>query len=360
MIGLVDLAFQQAKGDLPPPNLEIMKLAEYYRQEENKYCRLIPLDETEFSGYEIIYVFSEDDQCITVPNAFKRSSNVIYGGSAFTNKKYVPFKNEVIDYTLPKPNIYSNFLKEKYQAGITEKNINHILDDTYYRRFAGNNELLIPPIQKKKRVYIYDRDFFQPGWEEIIDDIAEHKPSSINFIHPAHFRRINDFLTARNKDIIAKGNDAYLDLNIPLQDTPILMKKYKNKILEVLRPSSQVFLSIGGSFQYRTEYYKDYVYKLNLLYMFWSHDIPLKLKYEEPTLGCYNPIADLSKHTAVWSRSPLKETKSILDRIPKDIRINQIRPEKEQAYLLIEKEPKAEMLLKQTLDTIKQGGSWIR
>ena len=75
---------------------------------------MIPLDETEFSGYEIIYVFSEDDQCITVPNAFKRSSNVIYGGSAFTNKKYVPFKNEVIDYTLPKPNIYSNFLKEKY------------------------------------------------------------------------------------------------------------------------------------------------------------------------------------------------------------------------------------------------------
>ena len=139
------------------------------------------MDETECSGYDTIYVFSENDNYITVPEAFKRASNVIYGGSAFTNKKYVPFKNELIDYTLPKPYIYSNFLKEKYQSGIKEKNIEHVLDDTYYRRFAGEKELPIPPILPRKRVYIYDRDFFLPGWERVIADIAEHKPSSINF-----------------------------------------------------------------------------------------------------------------------------------------------------------------------------------
>ena len=36
MIGLVDLHWQQAADlILPPPNLEIMKLAEYYKNEEN-------------------------------------------------------------------------------------------------------------------------------------------------------------------------------------------------------------------------------------------------------------------------------------------------------------------------------------
>lgn len=164
MIGLVDLNFQKAEKSLPPPNLEIMKLAEYYKREENKYCRLINLEETEFGGYEKIYVFSENDDCITVPEAIKRAPNVIYGGSAFTNKVYVPFENELIDYTLPRPNIYSNLLKEKYQAGELEKNIEHILDDGYYRRFAGEKELPIPPINTRKRVYIYDRDFFQAGW----------------------------------------------------------------------------------------------------------------------------------------------------------------------------------------------------
>lgn len=107
MIGLVDLNFQTAESTLPPPNLEIMKLAEYYKREENMFCRIINLDETELSGYERIYVFSENDGCITVPEAFRRASNIIYGGSAFTNKIYVPFENELIDYTIPRANIYA-------------------------------------------------------------------------------------------------------------------------------------------------------------------------------------------------------------------------------------------------------------
>lgn len=337
-----------------------MKLAEYYKHEENQFCRLIPLEESEFGGYEKVYVFSEIDSYVQVPEALRRANNVVYGGSAFTNKKYVPFENELIDYTLPKPNIYSNFLKSKYISGTKEKNINHILEDTYYRRFAGEKELVVPPIQKKRRVYIYDRDFFLPGWQHIIEDIAEHKPSSINFIHAAHFRTISDFINAREMDIIAKGNDVFLDFNIPLKETPVMMRKYKNKLLELIRPSSQVYLSIGGSFHYQTEYYKDYMYKLNLLYMFWSHDIPMKFKYEEPTLGCFDPIKDLSLHTAVWSRSPLHEEQSILDRIPKDKKLAEPRVEKVQAQALMEKTPKMELLLKQTGKTIKQGGSWIR
>ena len=360
MIGLVDLNLQKAEKSLPPPNLEIMKLAEYYKIEENTFCRIINLDETELSGYEKIYIFSENDNCIDIPEAFRRANNVILGGSAFTNKKYVPFENELIDYTLPRPVIYSNLLKEKYHAGEKEKNIEHILDDTYYRCFAGDKKLPIPPIAKRKRVYIYDRDFFVEGWKDIVEDIAEHKPSSINFIHPVHFHKLSDFFLARENDIISKSNDTFLDINIPLKDINYMMNHYKTKLLELIMPSSAIFLSIGGSYRYQTEYYKNFIYKLNLLYALWSNRIPIRLKYEEPTLGCYDPLADLSKLIAQWTNSPLRRTQTIYERMPKNTKVESIKSAKEQARVLVDRFPKQHILFMQTTASLSKMGRWIK
>lgn len=358
MIGLVDLNFQKARKTLPPPNLEIMKLAEYYKREENMYCRIIDLHETELNAYTKIYIFSENDQCIEVPEPFKRIPSVIYGGSAFTNKQYVPFQNELIEYTIPRANIYSRILKQKYAAGESEKVINHILDDSYYRRFAGTKELPLPPINRRKKVYIYDRDFFQPNWETIIEDIAEHKPSSINFIHPVHFHRLTEFFAARENDIISKSNDTYLDINIPLKETGYLMRNYKTKLLEFISPGSAIYLSLGGSFNYQMDYYKDFIYKLNLLYEFWANKVPLKIKYEYPALGCYNPIAELSQLVAGWTQSPLRETKTILERIPKKTKLESVKLAHEQAKTLLEKFPQQEILFKQTKSSLEKGGRW--
>ena len=137
-----------------------MKLATYYQQEENVFCRLIGLEETEFGGYDKVYVFSESKDYITVPDALKRAKNVVYGGTAFTNGKYIPFENKLIDYTLARTRIYARFLKDKYQAGVSEKEINRLLDNSYYRWHAGTEELPLPSIQKRHRLYIYDNDFF--------------------------------------------------------------------------------------------------------------------------------------------------------------------------------------------------------
>ena len=360
MIGLVDLQLQQwSKPQLCPPNLEIMKLATYYQTEENKFCRLIGLDEVEFGGYEHIYVFSESKDYITVPDAIKRAPNVIYGGTAFTNGKYVPFENKLIDFTLARPRIYANFLKEKYNnMDIKEIEIKHLLDNSYYRWHAGNEVLPIPAVKKRHRIYIYDRDFFQEGWREVIDKIISRHPSSINFIHPAHYKKISDFLEVRENSLIARGNDAYLDLDIPLHETPILMKHYKNRLLAVINQSSQVYLSLGGSFHYRTEYFKNIIYKLNLLYVFWSCGIPMKIKYEEPVLGCYDPFTDLSKLIAIWTQGNTCKNKSILDRIPKDKKMTEIRPEREQIRIILERYPSEKTLFCQTTETAKQGGFW--
>ena len=359
MIGLVDLALQQwDKPQLCPPNLEIMKLAAYYKQEENQFCRLLSLDETELTGYDKIYVFSEYKQFAKIPPAFASAPNVILGGTAFTNDVYVPFENSLIDFTLPRTNIYVNFLKDKYLAGVREKEINRFLDDAYYRWHAGTEVLPLPAMRKQKRVFIYDTDFFQDGWREVIDKILARGPSSINFIHPAHYTKISDFLEVRENSLIAKTNDAYLDLNIPLKETPILMKHYKNRLLAVVLPSSRVYLSIGGAWHYRTEYYKNLIYKLHLLYVFWSHGIPMKLKYEDPGVGCYDPLADLSKLIAIWSQSNTNSEKNIIQRIPKGKKRADIRPEREQLLSILEEYPSADTLFHQTAETVSKGGFW--
>ena len=359
MIGLVDLQLQSwDKPQLCPPNLEIMKLATYYQAEENKFCRLINLDETELGGYEKVYVFSESKDHITVPEAFKRADNVVFGGTAFTNGIYVPFENKLIDYTIARPRIYANFLKEKYQAGLKEIEVTRLLDNSYYRWHAGETPLPLPAIKKRHRIYIYDREFFQEGWRKIIDRIIDRGPSSINFIHPAHYKHISDFLEVRENALIARGNDAFLDLDIPLKETPILMRLYKNRLLAVISQSSQVYITLGGSFHYQSDYLKDIIYKLNLLYVFWSCKIPLKIKYEEPTLGCYNPIADLSKLISTWSQGETCHIKSIVDRIPKDKKLTEIRPEREQLRIILDRYPSSKTLFYQTTETAKQGGFW--
>ncbi len=359
MIGLVDLQLQSwDKPQLCPPNLEIMKLASYYQREENKFCRLINLDETELTNYEKIYIFSESKNFVTVPEAFKRASNIIYGGTAFTNGKYIPFENKLIDYTLAHPRIYANFLKEKRQAGLADIEISRLLDNSYYRWRAGNETLPIPAILKRHRIYIYDIDFFQEGWRELINKIIARKPSSINFIHPAHYKKISDFLEVRENALIAKGNDAFLDLNIPLNETNILMKHYKNRLLAVINKNSQVYLSLGGSFHYQSDYLKDIIYKLNLLYVFWSCNIPIKIKYEEPSFGCYNPISDISKLIATWTQGETTSYKCITDRIPKDKKMTEIRPEREQLRIILDRYPSSETLFRQTTETVRKGGLW--
>lgn len=75
-------------------------------------------------------------------------------------------------------------------------------------------------------------------------------------------------------------------------------------------------------------------------------------------MGCYNPISDLSKMVATWSQRDTCDAKSILDRIPKDKSLTDIRPEREQVRAILDKFPSSETLFRQTKETIKKGGFW--
>lgn len=308
MIGLIDLDLQLSQSEkLHPPNLEIMKLATYYKVEEQKFCHLIDLKETELSGYDKIYIFSEVCNLSDVPAHFLNASNIILGGSGLTNGQYIPFENELIDFTLPRPTIYKEFLKIKYQEGVKAKTISRTLDDTYYRYIAGANKLPLPPILPRKRLWVYDREFFQDGWQDWVQEATERKASGIWTIHPIICRRMSDYIAVRKEQKVVRSNTIILDLSIPLNEIPYLLKEYTNFFLEDIAESTNVYLPVGGTLATSLLYYKDLICKLNILYSFWAKSIPIKLKYIPPKLGTTCTIENLLKIIEDWSASSRKD-----------------------------------------------------
>lgn len=359
MIGLVDLDLQQSTSvNLCPPNIEIMKLATYYKTELNTFCRLINLHETELTSYDKIYVFSEAEERPQVPEAFLCAPNVVLGGTAFTNGIYKPFENEIIDYVIPRTSIYKPLLADKYATGLRSSTVLHILENSYYRMYAGNNKLPITPVTPKKKIFIYDTDFFVPDWRKIIEEISSHSPSSIKPIHPIICKTVANYFNVRGFQRMARDAEVILDLDIPLDETPILMRKYKNKFLEDVNKTSNVYITIGGSYDSEKQYIRDFAYKLNLLYIFWSNKIPLKIKYRTPKIGYINPIHDLSRLVETWANRETSGYKSINDRIPKDKSRFNVRIERQQRDLVLQLFPSATYLFTQTRETVEKGGFW--
>ena len=357
MIGLVDYDLLTTEtNSMLIPNVEIMKLATYYRVEEQQFCRLLSLDEVELNQYEKIYFFSEKEARPQVPENYLRANNVIYGGSAFT-KDYIPFDNTVIDYTLPKPNIYVDFLREKFKTNVKINTLEHLLDDSYYRNYAGDNRLPIPAIRKNKRIFLFDKQFFYDDWQKTLDEISMRAPSSIVRIHPVICNTLGQYFTLREYQRFARTNTIILDLDIPLEESHYMFKKYKHLFLADITQTSKVCLPLGGSFKTNQIYYKDLIYKLNLLYSFWAQGIPIKIKYIEPDIGFKNPIATLSKTIEICGNISVaaKQDKTINDRIPKKKKQNFIRDERDE---LLKFFPYAKDLFDQNFNDLRQRGRW--
>ena len=359
MIGVVDYDLQTSNSSkLIPPNLEIMKIATYYRLEENTFVRLVPLNDQDLSGYEKIFFFSETSKNPQIPEQFFLSKNVVFGGTTFTNGIYQPFENKIIDFTLPKTSIYKQFLKQKYQDGIKAKIISNLLDDSYYRMYAGDDKLPLPPIKSRKRVYIYDKKFFVGDWQNIIQTICSHKPIVIHCIHPIICNKLNDYFRMRNCSKLSRTDEVILDIPIPLDEIYYMLKKYKKLFLADITGNSQVFLPLGGNFPTKNQYIKDIIYKLNLLYSFWANKIIIKLKYQEPTIGYIDPIPQLNKAVEAWANGEMKYKQTLKQRISH-------RYSKEMLQILSQQKEMVQIynnsfkeILKQNYSLLSERGSW--
>lgn len=354
MIGLLDFdLLTRSSKSLYIPNLEIMKLATYFKFEEKQFCRLMSLDETELSAYDKIYFFSEQEN-IEIPLPFRRVKNVIFGGTTFSKGKYFPFENELIDYTLPKTFIYKDFLNQKYNEGIKSKEIDNFLDSGYYRIYAGKNKLPMPAIAKKKRIYIYDREFFYPDWRETLEKLSNKNPSTIFRVHPIFCSKLSNFFEIRSFSKFARTNEIILDLEIPYEEIPLLFKKYEKKFLADISESSNVYLPLGKTLPTNFKYFDNLFYTLNLLYSFWSKGISLKIKYIKPDLGNYNPINNLSLLIEKWANfsTEAKRKTPLIQKIKKD------SEEKKEFDLFISYYPKMEDLFHQTYEDLSSRRYW--
>ena len=357
MIGLVDFDLQTStsKTELIP-NLEIMKLAIYYRTEENHFCRLIGLEEEDLSSYDKVFFFSEGQRPPEVPPAFLRANNVIFGGTAFTKGVYIPFENELIEYMLPRPSIYKEFLKTKFAEGVSNKVIERVLDDSYYRNYIGDKKLPMPSITPRKRMILYDQEFFYPDWEQTIQKITDRRCKTIIRVHPIVCKNLTDFFKARSYQYINRNNEYILDLNIEYDDIPYMINHYKNKFLADVVKASNICINMGGTFPTKLKYANDIVYTLNLLFSFWAAGIFIKIKYNEPAIGTTNPFEELSQFISKWSDlSRMVVLKPIKDKIPKDKKYNIIR---EQMQEVIKMVPASKCLFEQSYPGLVEKGVW--
>lgn len=293
MIGLLDLDLltNSTLNKLYYPNLEIMKLATYYIQEERQFCRLLSLNEDNLSAYDKIYVCSEITTA--VPTNFKNAKNVIYGGAAFSPEGYKTIDNIIIDYTIPRTFIYKSFLQDKLIIGFNPKEIDKFLDNSYIRWYAGDKKLPLSPIKKRKQVILYDTDFFYPDWKELLAEINKNSPSNIIRIHPIRCNKISNFFDLLDVSSFARANEIILDLDIHYDEFNYLFKKYKNKLLANINFNSNVKIPLGGDLKTNTNYFLNLIYTLNTLYSFWSQGIPIKIYFTRPSIGFNNPIQNL-------------------------------------------------------------------
>jgi hypothetical protein len=357
MIGLVDYDLQTATGSHPHyPNLEIMKLATFYRIEQQQFCRLVPLDDKELTAYEKIYFFSEADVLPTIPEAFLRARNVVFGGTAFTNGIYRPFENEIIDYILAKPAIYKDYLKQCLIDGMKPRAIEHILDDSYFRQYAGTNKLPLPAISPRKRLWVYDMDFFQEGWNDWVTEATKRNCSSIVSIHPIVCHKFSEYLALREQIKIARSNQVVLDINIPLDETKYLFKEYKSYLLGDIMQSTSVYLKIGGSYPSNAQYEKDLIYKLNLLYCFWSNSIPIKLLYFPPRIGARCHLTNLLPAIELWANSNNRDW-TINDKITRK-KMKKPTPEYAEELIILKFHPGAADLFKQSYNDLAARRLW--
>lgn len=351
MIGIVDYDLQTS-SKIAIPNLEVMKLATYYRTEERHFCRLLSLDEENLNAYDKIYFFSNEPNTL-IPQPFKQAENVDFRGLFFTPGKYIPFENPIIDYTLPRTFIYKDYLRQQYDDGTKMKDINHFMDDAYYRVYAGDSKLPVPPIMKNKRVFLYDIDFFYPNWCEILDDLCERKPSSIVRLYPVFCHSLKDFFELRKYQKFARTNEIVLDLPLPLEELNVLFRKYEKLFLADIALNSNVYLPLGGDFKMRVHFKEDFIYKVNLLYAFWAKGIPIKLKYIPPRKTMTNPIEELEKIVENWAALDTKKKREsgLEERLKKGAA-------KEQWDEMLKLYPNSFSLVEQSFEGLKEKGYW--
>lgn len=302
MIAIYDEEFATAKRGLPPPSLAAMKTSAYLKTEQDDLVILIT-DLTNTANYKEVYFFS-DKPLEELPKEIFLMDNVhLYG-------KYLEPVPQIIEHMAPDITIYHDVVQSRLvKKVVSTSRALQFLDSIYYQAYGSKGERLpLPPSEKRKRFYLYDEDFLSKEncWE-IFREIEERTPTGIYTIKPIQCHTVKQFFTLREDyEKVSRTNKIILDYYVPLHHFETYFGKYKLKLLGEITKNSEVYIYLGknyGANAYNEVFYlKNLYYSLNLIFSYWSRNIPIKAELFIPDDGV-NPYKEFFEALRLWTNN---------------------------------------------------------
>ena len=300
MIAIYDEEFARAKRGLPPPSLAAMKTAAYLKTEQTDQVVLIT-DLNSAANFNKVYFFSDKPLKELPKEVFLLANAELYG-------KYLEPLPQIIEHMAPDITIYHDVVQDRLLKKIVSTNrALQFLDSIYYQAYGLNGERLpLPPSLHRKRFYLYDEDFLQyENCWDIFREIEERVPTGIYTIKPIQCRTVKQFFTLREDyEKVSRSNKIILDYFVPLHHFDIYFSKYKLKLLGEITKNSEIYVYIGKNYSssaYGEVFYlKNLYYCLNLIFSYYSRNIPIKaeLFVVEDSI---NPYKDIFHALRQWT-----------------------------------------------------------
>ena len=300
MIAIYDEEFATAKRGLPPPSLAAMKTTAYLKTEQDDIVILIT-DLTNAANYKEVYFFS-DKPLEDLPKEIFLMDNIhLYG-------KYLEPLPRIVEHMTPDITIYHDIIQTRLvQKIVTTNRALQFLDSIYYQAYGSKGERLpLPPSPKKRRFYIYDEDFlsYDDCWN-IFKEIEERIPTGIYTVKPIQCHTVKQFFTLREDyEKVSRANKIILDYYVPLHHFETYFGKYKLKLLGEITKNSEIYVYLGKNYSssaYGEVFYlKNLYYSLNLIFSYWSRNIPIKAEMFVAE-DSVNPYKELFQALQQWT-----------------------------------------------------------
>ena len=349
MIGIVDYDFVFAEKGSNLPSLGAMKMATFLQKEQPQL--LLSLNQVPLC--EKVYFFSEMP-LDSFPLEIITAENLVAYGAVFSEE--FP---RLAHHMMPDTRLYRKYIQQEVAAErmSVSKGLD-ILDSTYYLAKVNDELLPIPAAPARKKFYLYDKDFlsYSDCWT-IFDSIMKKRPSTIYSVEPLLCHTMKQFLFLREEyEKVSRSNKIILDYYVPLHQFDAYFSKYKLKLLGEITKESNVCVYIGkpyGAQAFGEVFYiRNMVYCLNLLFSYYSRNIPIKVEIYEPPLGYQNPFEELYIGIREWANNKNWD-------ITLRASLTRIKRRKEQLNQLLEKHRIFNQFLDESKNSVKnKRGIW--
>lgn len=226
MIGLIDCEALSRNTNFIP-NLEIMKLYAYYKNEG--LVRLL-FDDSLVDACSAIYLRKETEES-RIPYEWLKNKKVFWGGKVFTNGIYVPL-SEKIEKTIPNYRVYNNYIKDILTTDLDKKTPElQFLDYSFVRLYNGY-PLQSRHIREGMPLLIYDDNLFEADYEEKFLFIQKSAPSEVYYTKPIVVKSFAEFAILQQYKLYSYNRtaDKTIATKILLDINPVL-RDYRSFIL---------------------------------------------------------------------------------------------------------------------------------